>query len=179
MSDQAKQRPRDAVDAILEQWQQERPDLDISPMGVIGRIKRCAALLEPRIEAGFKAFDLTFWEFDMLAALRRAGAPHCLSPTELFSTLMVTSGTMTHRLKRLETRHLIERLPNTQDARSTLVQLTPKGLALIDRAVEHHVENERRVLSVLPAEVLASLDAHLSSLLHALETPAASSDAAP
>lgn len=169
MHHQPNQRQRDAVDAILEQWREERPDLDISPMGPIGRIKRCAALLEPRLEAGFAQFDLSFWEFDMLAALRRAGAPYRLSPTELFSTLMVTSGTMTHRLKRLETRNLIARVPNAQDARSTLVQLTREGLALIERAVEVHVENERRILSVLPADVLAHLDAHLSVLLQALE----------
>lgn len=162
-------RTPDAVDAILAQWQRERPDLDASPMGPIGRIKRCAALLEQQLEASFEAFDLSLWEFDMLAALRRSGAPHRLSPTELFSTLMVTSGTMTHRLKRLETRGFIERVPNEQDARSMLVQLTDTGLALIDRAVETHVENERRMLSALRADVLAQLDTHLSTLLLSLE----------
>jgi DNA-binding MarR family transcriptional regulator len=172
MKTQSNQRQRDAVDVILEQWQRERPDLDVSAMGPIGRIKRCAALLEQRLESGFAKFDLTLWEFDMLATLRRAGAPHRLSPTELFSTLMVTSGTMTHRLKRLETRNLVERVPNEQDARSTLVQLTRKGLVLINRAVEGHVENERLVLSVLPPDVLSNLDAHLSVLLQALEIPA-------
>lgn len=168
---QTKTSPRtpDAVDAILAQWQRERPDLDASPMGPIGRIKRCAALLEQQLEASFEAFDLSLWEFDMLAALRRSGAPHRLSPTELFSTLMVTSGTMTHRLKRLETRGFIERVPNEQDARSMLVQLTPAGLALIDRAVPAHVENERRLLSALRADVLAQLDSHLSTLLLSLE----------
>ncbi len=172
---QKKTSPRtpDAVDAILAQWQRERPDLDASPMGPIGRIKRCAALLEQQLEASFEAFDLSLWEFDMLAALRRSGAPCRLSPTELFSTLMVTSGTMTHRLKRLETRGFIERVPNAQDARSMLVQLTPAGLALIDRAVPAHVENERRMLSALHADVLAQLDTHLSTLLRSLEEPKA------
>lgn len=161
--------PRDAVDIILEQWRRERPDLDASPMGPIGRLKRCTALLEQQIETCFTRFDLCSWEFDMLATLRRAGAPHCLSPTALFSTLMVTSGTMTHRLKRLENRGLIARVANPQDARSTLVQLTPEGLDLINRAVGPHIENERQMLSVLPADVLASLDAHLSQLMQALE----------
>ncbi|MBK4726043.1 MarR family winged helix-turn-helix transcriptional regulator [Pantoea agglomerans] len=161
--------PRDAVDLILEQWCRERPDLDASPMGPIGRIKRCAILLEQQLEVGFARFDLVSWEFDMLATLRRSGAPYCLSPTALFSTLMVTSGTMTHRLKRLETRGLILRTASQQDARSTLVQLTPEGLELIERAVGPHVENERQMLSVLPAEVLASLDASLSQLMQALE----------
>jgi len=159
----------DAVDTILEQWRRERPDLDASPMGPIGRIKRCAAILEQRLEAGFAQFDLSLWEFDMLATLRRAGAPYCLSPTELFSALMVTSGTMTHRLKRLESRGLIKRVPNEQDARSMLVQLTRQGLPLIDRAVEAHIENERAVLSALPAEALTTLDINLSVLLRALE----------
>jgi hypothetical protein len=84
----------------------ERPDLDCSPMGPIGRLKRCAMLLEPRIEAAFMRHDLVRWEFDMLATLRRAGEPFMLSPTQLFSTLMITSGTMTHRLKALEKRGL-------------------------------------------------------------------------
>ncbi len=169
MRNRASHREPDAVDAILDQWKCERPDLDANPMGPIGRINRCAALLAPRLEAGFAQFDLSMWEFDMLATLRRSGAPYCLSPTELFSTLMVTSGTMTHRLKRLETRGLIERLPNEQDARSLLVKLSAAGLALIDEAVDAHVENERAVLSDLPPEVLAALDANLSLLLQSLE----------
>jgi len=170
MKTKINQRPLDAVDVILEQWQRERPDLDASPMGPIGRIKRCASLLEGRLESAFDEFGLSLWEFDMLATLRRAGAPYRLSPTELFSTLMVTSGTMTNRLKRLEAKGLIERLHNERDARSTLVQLTLEGLALIDRAVEAHVENERQLLSVLPTKVLAALDGHLSTLLLALES---------
>lgn len=166
------QRLPDAVDVILDQWGQVRPDLDVSPMGPIGRIKRCAALLEQRLESCFTEFDLSLWEFDMLATLRRAGAPYRLSPTELFSTLMVTSGTMTHRLKSLEAKGWIERVPNTQDARSMLVQLTHKGCALIDRAVEAHVDNERQILSALPATVLAELDRHLSKLLLSLDMAA-------
>jgi len=161
----------DAVDAILQQWRRERPDLDVSPMGPIGRLKRCAALVELRLESGFAEFGLSFWEFDMLATLRRSGSPYCLSPTELFSTLMVTSGTMTHRLKRLETKALIERVPNERDARSMLVRLTSKGLAVINRAVEVHLENERAILAMLPSEVLVALDTNLSTLLQALEEP--------
>lgn len=174
MKSTSQTRQRDAVDAILAQWQRERPDLDASPMGPIGRLKRCAVLLEQRVDAGFTAFDLSMWEFDMLATLRRAGAPYLLSPTDLFSTLMVTSGTMTHRLKRLETRGLITRKPNAQDARSMLVQLTDQGLALINRAVEVHVANERQILSVVPPDVLAGLDNYLSALLVALESEAGS-----
>lgn len=157
------------MDTIIAQWQRERPDLDASPMGPIGRLKRCAALLEPRIEAGFARLELCLWEFDMLAALRRSGAPYRLSPTELFSTLMVTSGTMTHRLKRLETRGLIERVANPEDARSLLVQLTTQGLALIEQAVERHLDNERQLLAGLSPQAVAELDTALANLLRVLE----------
>ena len=163
-------RPADAVDAILAQWHTERPDLDVSPMGPIGRLKRCAALVDRRLEAAFAPFGLSFWEFDMLATLRRSGAPYCLAPTTLFSTLMVTSGTMTHRMAKLEAQGWIERLPNPADARSSLVQLTPQGLELIDRAVEAHVANEHRILSALKAADIAALDARLALLLASLES---------
>ncbi|HHA1944191.1 TPA: MarR family winged helix-turn-helix transcriptional regulator [Enterobacter hormaechei subsp. xiangfangensis] len=159
----------DAVDVILEQWQRERPDLNCSPMGPIGRLKRCTALLEQRLESTFSEFELSMWEFDMLATLRRAGAPYSLSPTELFSALMVTSGTMTHRLKRLEARGLISRQVNANDARSMLVQLTQEGVALIDRAVEKHVENEREILSGISDTILEKLDRNLAELLKSLE----------
>ena len=92
-----------------------------------------------------------------------------MSPTELFSTLMVTSGTMTHRLKRLESRNLIERIKNEEDSRSSLVQLTSNGLALINQAVEKHLENERKILSQLPKDVVDNLDVSLSMLLQTFE----------
>lgn len=169
MTPKAQERSDDSVDAILRQWARERPDLDVSPMGPIGRIKRCAALLEQSLDDNFKQFGLSLWEFDMLATLRRAGAPYRLSPTALFSALMVTSGTMTHRLKRLETSELIERVANEQDARSVLVQLSPQGLSLINRAVEVHVEKERELLRAFAPTAIAELDSHLSTLLKALE----------
>ncbi|MEF3089318.1 MarR family transcriptional regulator [Raoultella scottia] len=159
----------DAVDRILEQWKRERPDLDCSPMGPIGRLKRCAMLLEPRVEAAFIRHDLVRWEFDMLATLRRAGEPFTLSPTQLFSTLMITSGTMTHRLKALEKRGFIHRLANPQDARSMLVALTPEGRERIDRAVETHVENERQLLAGLSAEQRQRLNDALTVLMRLLE----------
>ncbi|WP_408952257.1 MarR family winged helix-turn-helix transcriptional regulator [Lysobacter sp. Hz 25] len=165
-------RQPDSVDAILDQWRRERPDLDASPMGAIGRVKRCAALLQRRLDKTFSTFDMTSWEFDVLATLRRSGAPHCLAPTALFSALMITSGTMTHRLQRLEAAGWIERRANPSDARSLLVQLTPAGLALIDRAVEAHIENERRIMASLAPARLRSLDDALSELLTMLESTA-------
>lgn len=163
------ERRPDAVDAILAQWQQERPDLDVSPMATIGRLKRCSALLQRRLDEAFSKFGLTSWEFDVLATLRRSGAPHRLAPTELFSMLMVTSGTMTHRMQRLEASGWVERIANPDDARSKLVGLTPAGLELIDRAVEAHVQNEHRILAPLSAADRSALEASLAGLLAVLE----------
>jgi len=165
-----KPRPRDAVDIILDQWRRERPDLDVAPMATIGRLKRCSALIQRRLDETFTAHGLTHWEFDVLATLRRAGAPHCLAPTALFAALMVTSGTMTNRLQRLEAGGWVERLPNPGDARSMLVKLTPAGFALIDRAVEAHVENERRILDGMTSTDLRTLDRQLARLLAVLES---------
>jgi DNA-binding MarR family transcriptional regulator len=163
------ERAADAVDRILEQWQRERPDLDVAPMATIGRLRRCALLLQRRLDDTFADFGMSSWEFDMLATLRRAGAPHRLTPTALFSALMITSGTMTHRLQRLEAAGWIVRLPNPDDARSMLVQLSAAGLQLVDRAVEAHVANEHRILAPLESKQLAALDAGLARLLAALE----------
>lgn len=164
-----KARPLDAVDRILAQWHQERPDLDVSPMGPIGRLKRCTALIQRRLDETFAEHGLTTSEFDVLATLRRSGAPHCLAPTALFAALMVTSGTMTNRLQRLEAGGWVARLPNPTDARSMLVQLTDAGLALINRAVEAHVANEHRILEGLGAADLRALDQQLARLLAVLE----------
>lgn len=161
--------PPDAVDAILAQWRREKPDLDLGPMGLIGRLGRCAALIRRRLDAEFERFGLSSWEFDVLAALYRSGPPYCLAPTALFSTLMVTSGTMTHRLKGLEARGWIARETNPGDARSLLVRLTPEGLAQIDAALLAHVENEKHIMAPLAAADQAELDAALARLLAVLE----------
>lgn len=160
----------DAVDAIVAQWSRERPELDLSPMAAIGRLQRCAALLQIQLDQYFAQYDLSLWEFDMLAALRRAGQPYCLSPTELFSTLMVTSGTMTHRLKRMESTGLIHRIANPADARSMLVQLSEQGLKLIDQMISGHLENERKILANIRPEDVQILDQQLAGLLRVLET---------
>lgn len=159
----------DKVDILLEQWRNQRPDLDFKAMGTIGRIKRCTLLLQKKIESKLSELELSLWEFDMLATLRRSGAPYCMSPTDLFSMLMVTSGTMTHRLNSLEVKGWIERLPNEKDARSSLVKLTKEGYLRIDKAVEIHLENERIILSGMSDEEIENLDRNLSKLLKLLE----------
>jgi DNA-binding MarR family transcriptional regulator len=140
---------RDGVDTILEQWQRERPELDSSPIGVIGRISRLARELEQRLEPVYRDHGLEPGWHDVLATLRRHGAPYQLRPTEFTDQLMLTSSGTTKRLDRLEQAGLITRAPDPSDRRGTLITLTPKGLQLIDSVTEAHLANERRLLDSL------------------------------
>ncbi|MGR6872963.1 MarR family winged helix-turn-helix transcriptional regulator [Pseudomonas sp. HK3] len=159
----------DGVDAILAQWRVEKPELELSAMGIIGRLKRCEALMQPQLGKVFTQHDLSFWEFDVLATLLRSGTPYCLAPTELFAALMVTSGTMTHRMNQLEKKGLVERLVNKNDARGKLVKLSAKGFKIINKAVDEHVENETNILSSLNNKQQKQLDDSLKELLLLLE----------
>lgn len=140
---------RDGVDLILEQWARERPGLDVSPIGVIGRISRLARELEQRLETVYREHGLEPGWYDVLATLRRAGPPYRLRPTEFTTTLMLTSSGTTKRLDRLEQAGLIARTPDPGDRRGTLITLTPAGHALLDRAIDAHVANEHRLLAAL------------------------------
>ena len=159
----------DAVDAIKRQWQTERPDLSLDAMGIFGRLKRCSMLMTDRLDNTFAKFDLNYWEFDVLATLRRSGAPYTLAPTELFSIMMITSGTMTHRMKRLEARGLIERLPNPDDARSQLVKLSQTGFDIINKTATAHVDNMENMLSSMSDTQKKELDSKLTELLAIFE----------
>jgi DNA-binding MarR family transcriptional regulator len=140
---------RDGVDTILEQWQRERPELDSSPIGVIGRISRLARELEQRLEPVYREHGLEPGWHDVLATLRRNGPPYQLRPTEFTDQLMLTSSGTTKRLDRLEQAGLITRAPDPSDRRGTLITLTPKGLRLIDSVTKAHLDNERRLLGSL------------------------------
>lgn len=161
----------DAVDAILEQWQRQRPDLELMPMGIFGRLARLFAVGSRAVNATLAEHDLNVGEFDVLAALRRAGAPYRLTPTELSRTLMLSSGAMTNRIDRLEQGGLVERHEDPQDRRGTLVALTPVGRERVDTAVTAHVANEAKLLSALSASEQARLDGLLRKLLAELEGP--------
>jgi DNA-binding MarR family transcriptional regulator len=151
------------------QWERERPDLDLLPMEVIGRLNGAAALIgRDHLAPLFAEHGLQRGEFDVVATLRRAGKPHRLTPTELYESLMMSSGGMTARLDRLEKAGLIERRPNPDDRRGTLVGLTRKGLTLIDKLVGLHVENERRILSCLTQAEQKELNRLLAKLLKGL-----------
>jgi DNA-binding MarR family transcriptional regulator len=159
---------RDHVDLILEQWRRELPELDVNPMGVVGRISRLAQLLQDQLEPVFAEYGLNGGEFDVLAALRRSGVPFRLTPTALGQSLMVTSGGMTKRLKSLEAAGLVSRTPHRVDRRSSLVQLTPRGKKLVETVVAAHVENERRLLASLDEQSRGQLAGLLRQLLVAV-----------
>lgn len=161
----------DRIDKILAQWNRERPDLDVAPMGLIGRIGNLAHHLGQEMGKTFAQFDLNRAAFDVLATLRRSGAPYTLSPNDLIATMMVTSGTMTNRIDQLEKAGLVARSPNPEDGRSFLVSLTDKGFALIDSAVTAHVETQARLVSSLSEEEKGALDALLKKYLAGFETP--------
>jgi len=160
---------RDRVDAIIEQWARERPDLAAEPMEVFGRIARAASLLMPRLQEAHKPFSLTREAFDVLATLRRAGEPFRLTPTELYRWLMLSSGAMTNRIDRLERDGLVERVDDPRDRRGVLVGLTPRGRELIDRAMDAHVENETQLLEALSPSERIALGSILRKLLLSLE----------
>ena len=159
---------RDGVDLILEQWQRERPDLDASPIGVIGRISRLARELEQRLEPVYADQGLEPGWYDVLATLRRTGPPYRLRPTEFSSALMLTSSGTTKRLDRLERAGLIARTPDPDDRRGTLITLTAAGRELVDAASEAHLANEHRLLGPLSEGERERLAALLRKLLAGL-----------
>ncbi|MFI5649010.1 MarR family winged helix-turn-helix transcriptional regulator [Kitasatospora sp. NPDC051705] len=158
----------DHVDRVVRQWGTERPDLDVSPMEVFGRLTRLSRLVDTELKRNFTEHDLDAASFDVLATLRRSGPPHLLTPTGLMQSSMVTSGAISQRLDRLEARGLVTRTPSGADRRSRRVALTPEGRALVDRALPTHLAVERRVLSGLDAAQTEALVAALRTVLTAL-----------
>jgi DNA-binding MarR family transcriptional regulator len=139
----------DEVDRLIEAWRRERPDLDVAPMEVLSRVSRLARHLDRARSQAFDTHGLESWEFDVLAALRRAGAPYQLSPGKLLKETLVTSGTMTNRVDRLAARSLVERLPDPTDRRGVLVQLTTTGRDAVDAAMADLLTHERALLGSL------------------------------
>jgi DNA-binding MarR family transcriptional regulator len=156
---------RDEVDELLEAWGRERSDLDLAPVAVFSRISRLARRLELARRDAFAAHGMEQWEFDVLAALRRAGAPYELSPGRLLRDTLVTSGTMTNRIDRLSARGYVERYPDPDDRRGVIVRLTQDGRAAVDRAFTALLDAERDLLDELPDRDRARLAALLRQLL--------------
>ena len=161
----------DHVDVIQAEWRRERPDLDPSPQAVIGRLHRVAGALMAHLEANYRAFGLAESEFDLLAALRRAGDPFERAAGELADHTMVTTGGLSKRVDRLEARGLVQRRVEASDGRRRLIGLTPAGRDLIDRAIEAHLEIEHRLMDELGEKDAASLEQSLTRWLRVLDTP--------
>lgn len=162
----------DEVDLIVAAWSAQRPDLELAPLQVLSRIDRLAHHLDARRRRAFAAHDLVPWEFDVLAALRRAGPPHRLTPGALLAQTLVTSGTMTTRIDRLAERGLVVRHPDPSDRRSVLVELTPAGKLRVDAALAALLAFEDALLGAISPSAAAELEASLRELLGRLEGPA-------
>lgn len=162
----------DAVDAITGQWNAERPDLDTLPMAVFGRIYRVSRLMGDRMEKEYQLYGIGRGEFDVLATLRRSGAPYTLSPRQLSGTLMLTTGGMTGRLDKLERAGLLERAPDPNDRRGLRVTLTERGKAVTDEAVGAGVALQKAALDGLGEEQAAQLGDLLRLLLASADRPA-------
>lgn len=159
----------DAIDEILKQWQKESPSLALRGMEVFGRLGQAALLASDVVESNLGKWGLKLGEFDVLASLRRSGAPFRLNPTQLWQGMLLSSGAMTNRLDRLETAGYIERLPDPNDRRATLVSLTEKGLKLIDEAVVSHTQNEEECIQDFTDEEINSLNSLLTKLKQSIE----------
>ena len=157
--------PRDEVDDVVDAWRRERPDLDVAPMEVLSRVNRLARHLERERSAAFSRHDLEGWEFDVLAALRRAGPPYRLSPGRLLKETGVTSGTMTNRVDRLAARDLVTRDDDPSDRRGVLVVLTPAGRAAVDAALADLLLAEESNLGPLATAERQQLTRSLRGLL--------------
>ena len=156
---------RDTVDEIVEAWMREHPGLDFSPLKILSRVTRLAKQLEKTRRTSFATADLEPWEFDVLAALRRAGEPHVLSPKALLEQTYVSSGTMTNRIDGMVRRGLVERRTDPNDGRGVLVSMTAEGRDRVDAAIRHLVEAETELLAGLSRadqERLAALLRRLS-----------------
>jgi DNA-binding MarR family transcriptional regulator len=160
---------RNHVDEVLDQWRRERPELDLEALGLVGRLFRSVQLADAELAKGLARHGLQRGWFDVLATLRRSGAPFELNPTELAESMLVSSGGMTKRLDRLAGAGLVERRPDPSDRRATRVRLTRRGKALVDRTLAEHLENQRRVLGSLAPQQQRQLDGLLRRVLAGLE----------
>lgn len=161
----------DAVEAVLEQWRRERPDLDVSPIAVVGRIMRLSRLWDKEIKDFLAAHGLEPGEFDILATLRRSGEPYELTAGTFLKVSLVTTGAITLRVDRMAAKGLVTRVADTADRRSVKIRLTPRGLEVIDQVLPLHLANEARLLDSLDADERRHLAVTLATVLEAHEDP--------
>ncbi len=158
----------DAIDAVIEQWRRERPDADIWPMGILGRIVRLSRVLEREYRKFFAEHGLESWEFDVLTTLRRSGKPYELTASELLKASLVTSGAITNRIDRMEAKGLVERVRDQGDRRSVRIRLTPHGREVVDSLLGLHFANAVRMLQPLDPVEREQLANGLRTLLESL-----------
>ncbi|MGJ7417033.1 MarR family winged helix-turn-helix transcriptional regulator [Streptomyces cinereoruber] len=161
--------PLDHVARIQADWRRQRPDIDVSPQGVIGRLHRLADRLTAELCRVYGDYGLSEGEFDVLCALRRAGEPYERAPGDLAAHTMVTTGAMTKRIDRLERAGLVTRRRSDGDQRGRIVALTGPGRELVDRAFTDHMRNERRLLDLLTPDEAKALEALLTTWLSRVE----------
>ncbi len=157
--------PRDEVDSLVAAWQREHPELDVEPLQVLSRVTRLARHLDRQRRRAFETHGLESWEFDVLAALRRAGAPYLLSPGTLLRETLVTSGTMTNRVDRLAARGFVAREEHPDDRRGVLVRLTDAGRTTVDAAFVDLLAAEHELLAGLSGGERSALAGSLRMLL--------------
>ncbi|EDQ01872.1 MarR family winged helix-turn-helix transcriptional regulator [Shewanella benthica] len=155
----------DGLDRVVAQWKAEKPNLDTLPMELIGRLMRLSKHIESQVAECHKAYDLKPGEFDVIATLRRSGGEYCLTPSELIDSMMLTSGAMTNRLTKLESKGLIERVNSKQDRRSVSVALTQQGVVLIDEAIEEHGRLQQAIVASLSESARPELNGLLKTWL--------------
>ncbi|MBW6421198.1 MarR family transcriptional regulator [Rhizobium sp. XQZ8] len=176
MQDEREKTGLDHVDRARAQWTKELPDLDTAPMDVLGRIYRISRLVTPSIEATFASHGLDRGEFDVVATLRRSGAPYRLTPTELYRALMIASGSLTHRLGRLEKAGLVKRVPSDNDGRSLAVQLTDDGILRAEAAFREDMANEAAAIAAFDPDKKRQLTQLLRELAAVVEASLAKAE---
>ena len=159
----------DSISRIRTQWQLERPELDTNPMELIGRILRIGFITQAKMRRVFRQHGVDSGGFDVLATLRRSGAPYRLTPTSLYKELILTSGAMTNRLDALERNGWIVRTPDPNDRRGTLIELTKQGSDLLDQAMDSHLEGEASLVAHLTKTEQKDLAKLLKKLLQKME----------
>src|SRR5581483_5852177 len=155
----------DAIDKVIDQWREVRPDIDLRPMNILGRIARLSRVLEREYKKFFAEHGLEAFEFDVLTTLRRSGEPYELTASALLKAALVTSGAITNRIDRMEARGLVERVRDLDDRRSVRVRLTPHGLEVLDKIFDLHVANMEHILQPLEREECEQLAHGLRILL--------------
>ncbi len=169
----------DAVDRITNQWNAVRPDVDVSPINVIGRVSRLSRLVDRRLAENFARYGIENWMYDVLATLRRSGEPYQLAAGDLVRQTMVTTGAITNRINRLEQRGFVERTTSADDRRKVIVRLTTQGLHLVDDIVLTHMATERDILAALTPRQQNDLAKHLRTTLLTLGDHADIDDVGP